>query len=175
MSVILNHSGLWNLSFLLFMEDLHLSQHPRCLSRWVVECTGPLKSLLVWVSQVLLCSGCTLEIWRPRGGFWDQSYDFSCELASLFVIPAQSVLLGLDTFLFFVYSTGNFITVPLGMNWLQFLCMLGTKSQILFQALGNLYLTLQNGVYLFIYVFIYLFTMANFTFPVYKRSLCWIL
>lgn len=105
----------------------------------------------------LLCSGCTLEIRQPQGGFGDQCYDFSCELASLSLIRAQSVLLGLDAFLLFVYSTRNFITVPLGMNWLQFLCMLGTESRIIFQALGNLSLTLQNVVCWFIYVCIYVF------------------
>lgn len=118
---------------------------------------GAFRRLLVWVSQVLLCSGCTLEIQQPQGGFWDQYYDFSCELASPSMIPAQSVLLGLDALLLFVYSRRNFITVPLGMNWLPFLCMLGTEPPFAFQALGNLSLTLQNGACLFIHVFIYSF------------------
>lgn len=122
----------------------------------------------------LFCSGCTLEIRQPQGGFWDQCYDFSCELASFSMIRAQSVLLGLDAFLLFVYSTRNFTTVPLGMDWLQFLCMLGTESQIVFQALGNLSLTLQNGACWFIYVCICLFIYLSWQIlsSLYTKEVC---
>lgn len=44
---------------------------------------------------------------------------FCCELASPFLIPAESVLLGLDAYSLCVYSTGDFITGPRGMDCVQ--------------------------------------------------------
>lgn len=79
---------------------------------------------------------------------------FCCELASPFLIPVESVLLGLDTYSLFVYSTGNFITVPQGTDCIQFsLYMMGLSLKVYSKYWAISLPPLSKMILLFIYFF----------------------
>lgn len=95
---------------------------------------------------------------------------FCCELASPFLIPVESVLLGLDTYSLFVYSTGNFITVPQGTDCIQFsLYMMGLSLKVYSKYWAISLPPLSKMILLFIYFF-NLLLMAYFASFAHKRS-----
>lgn len=80
------------------------------------------------------------------------------------LIPVESVLLGLDAYSLFVYSTGDFVTGPGGMDCIQFLYIYdGNRSQNAFQVLGNHSSTAFQNVLLF-YFFFNLLSVLGFSF-----------
>ena len=78
------------------------------------------------------------------------------------LIPVESVLLGLDAYSFFVYSTGDFITGPQGMDCIWFLYIWWDSASKWIPSIGqSLFNRLPKW---YVYSTFYLHSMVGFTF-----------
>ena len=78
------------------------------------------------------------------------------------LIPVESVLLGLDAYSFFVYSTGDFITGPQGMDCIWFLYIWWDSASKWIPSIGqSLFNRLPKWYF---YSTFYLHSMVGFTF-----------
>lgn len=146
------------------------------LCRWVAECGMPSKNVSLFESLILVFQHADLlwlHFWKlaALGSILWPVLWFCCELASPFLIPAQSVLLGLDAYSLCVYSTGDFITGPPGMDCVQ--CsvhVMGLCLRVYSKYWAISLPPLSKMVRLFIF---YLLLMTVFASLAHKRSLYW--